>query len=428
MQLIEEKKDSNRFKIYIALREMEGRIKMKLNKRNSKGITLIALIVTIIGILILASVSINILFGENGIIEKTKRARGEYNNSQIAEQQDLEEVEKQLAEYENTLPENTAQNPQNAGTQVKMPSSWYTTIPAYISTEDGKTIKRSVKVASVVAVATGNGETVPVPNDFYYVGGTISSGVVISDNKEDQNKYVDEENGDVPAGVVYNEAGTSEITLSTGIDFAGQNTASGWQNSKFSIRNGLNQTSTGKITQKAGEIPYYHADYETALKLCNDMYQTEYIQSGLVTGTMWDAMMKFIAGGDDRIITSLSSWGNYNNGNVKYTIGNGRYAEINPDNGEMTSKFTTSDGQYHYGINTTAMSEDVKKKNIYDAAGNLWEWTQEASYPNNKSESYMLHGGSFKNSFSVNPACYRGYGAATGTHTTRGFRPALYIK
>ena len=31
MQLIEEKKDSNRFKIYIALREMEGRIKMKLN-------------------------------------------------------------------------------------------------------------------------------------------------------------------------------------------------------------------------------------------------------------------------------------------------------------------------------------------------------------------------------------------------------------
>ena len=137
MQLIEEKKDSNRFKIYIALREMEGRIKMKLNKRNSKGITLIALIVTIIGILILASVSINILFGENGIIEKTKRARGEYNNSQIAEQQDLEEVEKQLAEYENTLPENTAQNPQNAGTQVKMPSSWYTTIPAYISTEDG---------------------------------------------------------------------------------------------------------------------------------------------------------------------------------------------------------------------------------------------------------------------------------------------------
>ena len=447
MQLIEEKKDSNRFKIkiYIALREMEGRIKMKLNKRNSKGITLIALIVTIIGILILASVSINILFGENGIIEKTKRARGEYNNSQIAEQQDLEEVEKQLAEYENTLPENTAQNPQNAGTQVKMPSSWYTTIPAYISTEDGKTIKRSVKVASVVAVATGNGETVPVPNDFYYVGGTISSGVVISDNKEDQNKYVDEENGDVPAGVVYNEdgtinkessdlkgnqfvwipveannykkmdlgkananwekqtntaelpqiqkyggfyigryeAGTSEITLSTGIDFAGQNTASGWQNSKFSIRNGLNQTSTGKITQKAGEIPYYHADYETALKLCNDMYQTEYIQSGLVTGTMWDAMMKFIAGGDDRIITSLSSWGNYNNGNVKYTIGNGRYAEINPDNGEMLKYNETGELCFctpSHMLGYLDNEEETKKICDRDEENRLWVHTGDLGF------------------------------------------------
>lgn len=49
---------------------------MKLNKRNSKGITLIALIVTIIGILILASVSINILFGENGIIEKQREQEG----------------------------------------------------------------------------------------------------------------------------------------------------------------------------------------------------------------------------------------------------------------------------------------------------------------------------------------------------------------
>ena len=281
MQLIEEKKDSNRFKIYIALREMEGRIKMKLNKRNSKGITLIALIVTIIGILILASVSINILFGENGIIEKTKRARGEYNNSQIAEQQDLEEVEKQLAEYENTLPENTAQNPQNAGTQVKMPSSWYTTIPAYISTEDGKTIKRSVKVASVVAVATGNGETVPVPNDFYYVGGTISSGVVISDNKEDQNKYVDEENGDVPAGVVYNEDGTinKESSDLKGNQFVwipveANNYKENYDSSNpsdFKQEYDKNYAYTKKITQDQWDkLIQYHNDHNTYDLLWNN--------------------------------------------------------------------------------------------------------------------------------------------------------------
>ena len=45
------------------------------NKRNNlgeKGITLIALVVTIVVLLILAGVSINALFGNNGIIEKAK--------------------------------------------------------------------------------------------------------------------------------------------------------------------------------------------------------------------------------------------------------------------------------------------------------------------------------------------------------------------
>ena len=64
--------------------------------------------------------------------------------------------------------------------------------------------------------------------------------------------------------------------------------------SKFSIRNGLNQTSTGKITQKAGEIPYYHADYTTAKIMTKAMYATDNerknsVHSGLVTSTSWSA-------------------------------------------------------------------------------------------------------------------------------------------
>lgn len=157
------------------------------------------------------------------------------------------------------------------------------------------------------------------------------------------------------------------------------------------------------------------------------MYQTDYVQSGLVTGTMWDAMMKFIAGSDDTVITS-STWGNYTNGNVTYTEGKGRYGTVNSSNGAMTSAFTKCDGTYHYGIKTTAISEDVKKKNLYDVAGNLWEWTQETSYPNNTVESYMLRGGGFRFSYSDYPACYRGNRTATYTLTDGGFRPVLYIK
>ena len=44
-------------------------------KQLNKGITLVALVVTIVVLLILAGISINLLLGENGIIKKAKEAR-----------------------------------------------------------------------------------------------------------------------------------------------------------------------------------------------------------------------------------------------------------------------------------------------------------------------------------------------------------------
>ena len=482
---------------------------MKILQRNKqKGITLIALVVTIIVLLILAGVAINLTVGKNGIFNKAKFAKEKYTNEEYLEQEQLNELDAYLTK-DGSLPENTKDT--DMGTQVKLPSEWYSVAAAYVSTEDGNTVTKEVKTASVIAVATGSGETVPVPNGFYYVGGTKDSGVVISSDKRDQNKYAGV--ADVPAGAVYNsdgtaktytdeeyekltddekkavilgnqfvwipvtaeeykksntwngktqtssslenatwetqtsqtelpqiqkysgfyigryEAGTSEITLSSGVNFAAQNTASSWQNANFSIKDGSGNTATGKVTTKAGEIPYYHSDYFTACKLSSSMYSTNYVQSGLVTGTMWDAMLKFIGKGNEAILTS-STWGNYNNTSsyVTYTAGQGRYGTVDSSSGAMTAAFKVSDGKYYYGIKTTAISENVKQKNLYDVAGNLWEWTQEASYQNNTLESYMLRGGGFLNSYSGSPACFRVNITATDTGTHYGFRPALYIK
>ncbi len=69
---------------------------------------------------------------------------------------------------------------------VKLPNKWTTITPTYISTEDGKEVVSSQKVSSVYAVSTGEGETIPVPIGFYYVGGKINEGVVISDNEADR--------------------------------------------------------------------------------------------------------------------------------------------------------------------------------------------------------------------------------------------------
>ena len=59
------------------------------NKREEKGITLIALVVTIVVLLILAGVSINALFGQDGIIQKAKDAQ---NKMDQATQNDLDSI------------------------------------------------------------------------------------------------------------------------------------------------------------------------------------------------------------------------------------------------------------------------------------------------------------------------------------------------
>ena len=61
-----------------------------LEKRN--GITLIALVITIIVMLILAGVTISALIGQGNIIENSKNAVGKYNNRVIEEQEILNEV------------------------------------------------------------------------------------------------------------------------------------------------------------------------------------------------------------------------------------------------------------------------------------------------------------------------------------------------
>ena len=69
-------------------------------KKGTRGITLIALVVTIVVLLILAGVSINLVIGQNGIITKAKEAKLETRADSVATECDLWKM------Y-NTLLENT---------------------------------------------------------------------------------------------------------------------------------------------------------------------------------------------------------------------------------------------------------------------------------------------------------------------------------
>ena len=505
-----------------------------MKEKSIKGITLVALVITIVVLLILAGISIQAITN-TGLFANAKRAVEESKYANAAEKVALavntsydstgkindEYLKENVNKIEGlskkvdtvtydlkiivdgfeftisesgkitgekkevaTLPDNTPQT--DAGTNVKIEESWSSQNVKYIKTTDGTEVTTLEKVATVYAVSDGQNNTIPVPNGFYYVGGNKNSGVVISDDERDKNKFAGQ--ADVPAGVVYNsdgtvktenlsseeqaqtlfgnqfvwipctaddykktnfglqnaswekntdvseikdiqkysgfyigryEAGTSRLAPSK-IDFSKGYSSSDWANTNF-----RSEFVTGNITCKAGEIPYYHADYTTAITKAKEMYSNNYVQSGLVTGTMWDVTLNYFKSQDNTLDLTNTTWGNYNNATL--TECKGRYITANSSNGSTADIAQNTDGARHYGIMTTASSEDTKKCNIYDMAGNLWEWTEEIA--NDLSNNYyMLRGGSFGVDYASRPACYRISDLALGTYTSFGFRPVLFIK
>ena len=148
-------------------------------KRN-KGITLIALVVTIIVLLILAGISINMLTADNGIIKKALEAKQETEAAQEEENRILKEYEDLMKKYgsgstggdgtggegtggedtgdeDEKLPETAEGQP--ADTPIKNP------------TEYGENAQ---------ATADGKGKYFAKPDGATYLEGTVDTGVVVS--------------------------------------------------------------------------------------------------------------------------------------------------------------------------------------------------------------------------------------------------------
>jgi hypothetical protein len=139
--------------------------------RNKRGITLVALVITIIVLLILAGITISLTIGENGIITIAQQVGKNYVQASIDEQIDLSN----LTDYLNA--KTTA-----VGEKVE-------DITKTTTTEDGE----ETMLIIGQKISDGTGKTVPVPDGFYYVGGTVAKGAVISDSAEDKNKYKGQE-------------------------------------------------------------------------------------------------------------------------------------------------------------------------------------------------------------------------------------------
>ena len=113
-----------------------------LKGKAQKGITLVALVITIIILIILATVAINFAFGNNGLIERAEDAKEMYANDTKYTQDSITNVESYI---NGMIGEDS---------------------------EGGSTIVDGVQI----------------PDGFYYVGGKKTEGIVISDNPADKNK------------------------------------------------------------------------------------------------------------------------------------------------------------------------------------------------------------------------------------------------
>ena len=407
-------------------------LNIKKIKKQVKGITLIALVVTIIVLLILAGVALNLTIGQNGVFQRAQDAANTWRNAETNEQLALQEGADLINSY------------LNGGNQDDNPNSGATTV-----------------------------DTVPIPAGFYYVGGTKATGLVISDKKADENKYKDQT--EVSAdGLVGNQFVWIPVDNSSEENFSKvfQRQEGYYNGNKQSYLSscgeanstGVNSKVTETDTTKAEAIAMYDSVYQnggfyvgrfevgkdkdgavvikkgttenpvnpyTNIKWSSNGSMQETtgttggaveisrnfdtannytsVHSTLIYGVQWDAIMNFM---DSNYITNATI-GTPNcdtNSFVRNSTGKGNYNEAANTN------------SWKRKVTICGSSDSYRVNNIYDLAGNVYEWTMESSSSDNR----VIRGGFYNRSGSVSPASNRSVYYPDDTYDSFGFRVALY--
>lgn len=193
-----------------------------------------------------------------------------------------------------------------------------------------------------------------------------------------------------------------------------------------------NRTDIGKAQSKPNKIVWNRIDYTNAKAVSEDVISNDYVQSGLITGTQWDTMLTFLSQEVD-VDTDCTSWGNYRD-KYGYTI-DGYYRTQHADVVYTKGEYTKSANGYlllQTGKFGSVLTEG-SPKNLFDVAGNMWEWSAEEVIEQGGSKTavgYKLHrGGSYNDSGSNFVTSSRnGDCSASDTYTHIGFRFVLYVK
>ena len=433
--------------------------------KNNKGITLVALVVTIVVLLILAGVSINLVLGDNGIVKKAQDAK---TKSAEASQNDLKGMNGLVSEMEGALAGNGGAG--GSGTDTKVPAEATAETAPYFPDNTFTKKEGTIDKGLVIQDANGNEYVwvvVPRTTAVYKktgLGKTTFTDTdytsIETDLKNYTSTYVTKEGySDTYAADTDN---VGWLTSDEYTELKNSMLKSVYENGGFYVGRyeagiGTNRTSAGPTNSnrkytiegmptpvtKADAYPYTYVTRTQAQNLASNVNSGSKTSS-LMFGVQWDLVLAFMSKDTSKItntsiLTSNSTTiGNHMDSEFQLSQ-TGKYATYSdwtlsstwkPSTTSTTNFVDSSRNKIDQSSNengilvTTGTSEQNKVMNIYDIAGNVWEWTLEktsyASYPCAKRGGDCYHEGSYY------PAAYRPNGDTTSAGDAIGFRLSLW--
>ena len=409
--------------------------------RRNKGITLISLVVTIIVLLILAGISIAMLTGQNGILNRAAEAKEKTGVAQ-------EDEEKTLQGYEDIIAQYTGSLPSRAETKPYFPNSTFSYKEGDLST--GLVIKDSNDNEYV---------WVEVPRTIYDNTTYNNNGAKKPSNSEDYTNieaclkvytadYANSSHSDTNSNFTVQYKAMLKSVYTNGGFWIGRYEA-GLEEGKNPRTLYTEISASDKAVVKQNKIPYNYVKRDEAQELATRMNYNG-CTSSLIFGIQWDLTLKYIeektvelaeeankdtvrADIKDKLTSNSKKIGNYYNS--EFTLNRGKFAKYNElsdwkaYNSEekptlVTGSKKKEQSSYVNGILlTTGATEATNLQNIYDIAGNVLEWTLEF---HNTSIPCVNRGGDYSSHGSVNPANYR-YDLTTSEYLGHlGFRVGLW--
>ena len=256
---------------------------------------------------------------------------------------------------------------------------------------------------------------VPIPKGFTHVAETTkATGLVIEDGSHNQFVWIPsteseyEKDTDFPGSTP-----TGDDTILSGIDETlDVKKYGGFYIGRYeaTIPEGATspRNTTAKPTCQSGKTVWTNINYSNSKASAESMYtgSDSSVQSGLLTGKAWDRTCHWI----EDYITTINT--NSTLRDSRY-YGNYKNSEPPANTGTYTSNLKQLSGA----------NDNWKTKNIYDLAGNVWEWTYEAY-----SSRRIDRGGSYNGNGDGYPVSYRNDSNPHNSFADVSFRLRLYIK